>query len=360
MHVTPRERFHATMRYDAPDRVPYWEVIGFWGQTLDRWRDEGMPGDVHLPIYFGFDRREGLPVNLGLAPGFKAERIDEDEQYEFWRDGSGVVSKALKYDQQSIPQYHSFPVRDRATWDEFRKRLNPHSPCRYHPYWEEYKRSMTDRDYPISIHAGSIYGWVRNWTGVENVSILVYDDPALVEGMMADLADFICEVIRPALEQIPDIDYAVMWEDMCFKSGPLLSPEHFRKWMVPQYQKITSLLRKHGVDIILVDCDGNHDLLNPLWLEGGLSGVYPLEVAAGEDPVRLRGEYGNDLHLVGGIDKRVLARDAKAIDAELEAKVPFMVERGGWIPSIDHAVPPDVPFGNYMHYLERLHELCEG
>jgi len=357
--MTPRQRFHETMRFGDPDRPSYWEVIGHWGDTIERWQDEGMPGDVHLGIYFGFDRREGLPVSLGLAPGFKAEWVGEDGKYEYRRDGNGVVYKALKEDQQSIPQYHSFPVRDRQTWQEFKKRLNPESPCRYHPYWEDYKRWIADRDYPVFIHAGSVYGWLRNWMGMENISMMVYDDPAFVEGAMAEIADFVCATIARALEEVPDIDYAVMWEDMCYKAGPLLSPTHFRKWMVPQYRKITGLLRKHGIDIILVDCDGNHDQLNRLWLEGGLSGVYPLEVAAGEDPVALRKEYGQDLHLCGGIDKRVLARDKKAIDEELEKKVPFLVESGGWIPSIDHAVPPDVPFANYMHYLERLHALCQ-
>ncbi len=357
--MTARERFHETMRFGSPDRVPYWEIIGHWPQALERWQQEGMPGDVHVGLFFGFDRRERLPVDLGLAPAFKAETLDEDEQYRYRRDGNGVVSKVLKEDQQSIPQYHSFPVSDRASWEQFKQRLNPTSPCRYHPYWEDYERSIARRDYPVAIHAGSIYGWLRNWMGMENISMAVHDDPAFVEGMMADMADFICETIRPALEQIPDIDYAVMWEDMCFKSGPLLSPAHFRKWMAPQYRKITGLLREHGVTTIIVDCDGNHDQLNALWLEGGLSGVYPLEVAAGEDPVALRKEYGKDLHLCGGIDKRVLAQDTKAIDEELEKKVPFLIESGGWIPSIDHAVPPDVPFGNYMHYLARLKEMAE-
>jgi uroporphyrinogen decarboxylase len=64
--------------------------------------------------------------------------------------------------------------------------------------------------------------------------------------------------------------------------------------------------------------------------------------------------------LWGGIDKRVLARDKAAIDREVQAKVPFLIEQGGWIPGIDHAVPPDVPLENYIYYFESVKAIAEG
>ncbi len=358
--MNARERFLETMHFGNPDRVPYWEIIGYWEEALERWEDEGMPGDVHVKGYFGLDRREFVPVSLRIAPPFRWKIISEDVDTRTEQNPDGVILRRFKEKPQTIPQYISFPVRDRDSFREFKKRLNSKSPCRYSLYWEDYKRSIKDRDYPIAIHVGSIFGWPRNWMGLENIAVTFYDDPALIQEMMEFIADFVIETITPALEQIPDIDYAVFWEDMAFNKGSLISPKHFRKFMIPQYIKITDLLRKHGIDIVLVDCDGNHNELIPLWLEGGLTGVYPLEVAAGENPVLLRKEYGKDLNMVGGIDKKVLAKDKKAIEKEVMAKVPFLVESGGWIPSIDHAVPPDVPFENYCYYLELVKKIAEG
>ncbi len=108
--------------------------------------------------------------------------------------------------------------------------------------------------------------------------------------------------------------------------------------------------------MILVDSDGNVDKLIPLWLEAGLDGVYPLEVAAGMDVVDLRRRYGERLVIKGGIDKRVLAQGKAAIDAEL-ARVMPLVEQGRYIPTIDHAVPPDVPYANMCHYWEQKKRL---
>jgi hypothetical protein len=358
--MNARERFHETMRFGSPDRVPYWEVIGFWGDTLERWQDEGLPLDEHLQAHFGFDRRETVPVNQGMVPGFKAELVSEDETHRVDRGSDGVLRRTLKHKHQTIPQFVGFPISDRASFREFKKRFNARAPIRYPLYWEEYKSRVEDRDYPLGIHAGSIFGWLRNWMGMENLAVTLYDDRAFVQEMMEWVTDFVIELITPALEQVPGLDLAYMWEDMCYRAGPLISPKHFKELMVPQYKRITSLLGKHGIDIVMLDCDGNVDLLLPLWLEGGVNGTYPLEVAAGEDPVALRKKYGKHLLMCGGIDKRALAQDRKAIEREVNAKVPFLIESGGWIPSIDHAVPPDVPYDNYCYYLELVKKAAEG
>jgi uroporphyrinogen decarboxylase len=127
--------------------------------------------------------------------------------------------------------------------------------------------------------------------------------------------------------------------------------------MVPRYKRITEVLHKHGIKFIFVDCDGNHEELTPLWLESGVNGVYPLEITAGMDPVKCRKEYGKDLLMIGGMDKRVLSKDKAAIKEEVMSKVPWLVEQGGYIPSVDHSVPPDVPYENYQYYMGLMKEV---
>jgi uroporphyrinogen decarboxylase len=60
--------------------------------------------------------------------------------------------------------------------------------------------------------------------------------------------------------------------------------------------------------------------------------------------------------LMGGIDKRALAAGREAIDRELERLIPA-VEKGGYLPMVDHLVPPDVTLENYLYYLERRRKL---
>ena len=71
----------------------------------------------------------------------------------------------------------------------------------------------------------------------------------------------------------------------------------------------------------------------------------------------LRFEFGRDLGLIGGIDLDVLRRDKDAIRREIEAKVPPLLEDGGYVPLADGRVREDVPFENYTYYrrlLERI------
>jgi uroporphyrinogen decarboxylase len=70
------------------------------------------------------------------------------------------------------------------------------------------------------------------------------------------------------------------------------------------------------------------------------------------DPLALRREYGRDLAFCGGIDKRALSRDRRAIEAEVHAKIPPMLEKGGFIPHLDHTFPPDIPYENFLYYME--------
>lgn len=112
-----------------------------------------------------------------------------------------------------------------------------------------------------------------------------------------------------------------------------------------------------GCNNITVDSDGNNYSIIPILLEAGINGFLPIEVAAGMDPLELRKIYGKNLWLFGGIDKRVLSENKKAIEQEIFKKLPVLLSEGGYIPSIDHAVPPNVPLNNYKFYVELVRSI---
>ena len=354
--MNDRERFLATMNYEERDRCPWWEMW-YWADTLDVWHEQGLPEDVHLQDYLGVDRRENIGVSLGLVPGFRRETLAETESYETFRREDGVVCKQFKGGLSGrMPQWLRFPLETREDWETlFKPRLDPASPCRYPLYWEEKKRIWSQRDYPVSISGGSVFGWIRNWMGLEGISHALYDDPAWVQEMMDYLADFAVATVARAVEEV-DIDYVTMWEDMAYKAGPHISPRMFRQFMLEPYLKITSQFHEHGIDLIFVDSDGDSGPLMPLWLEGGVTGYYPIERASGMDAMQLRERHGRDLRLLGAIDKRAMKAGPAEIDAEL-ARVAPLVTDGGYIPWCDHLVPPDVPLNHYMYYVNRMKEM---
>jgi uroporphyrinogen decarboxylase len=74
------------------------------------------------------------------------------------------------------------------------------------------------------------------------------------------------------------------------------------------------------------------------------------------DAFRLRKEYGDQLLLLGGVDKRALIGGKQQIDREMERLVP-LVRSGRFIPCVDHRVPADVSLEDYLYYLQKKEQL---
>ncbi len=356
--MNARERFHATFNYGQPDRV-FMRSQWTFDETRERWLREGMPWDQHFDTYFGYDRMELIPLNTGLWPPLETNIVEKTASWQIVEDELGARSKRWIDREVGMSQWLDFQVRDRESWEKVKARLNPDAPNRYPEYWDDLKRCYQHRDYPLRIMAGSYYGWIRNWVGMENLALWYYDCPDLVHEMTEYIADFILRLIDRALCEIPDIDCAVMWEDMAMKTGSLISPRLFREFMLEPMKRVSKVLNEYGIEIIMVDSDGNVDELIPLWLEAKVNLVYPLEVAAGCDAIAYREQFGKELRMIGNIDKRVLRDGAtkQQIEEEVMSKAE-LVESGGFSPWVDHAVPPDVPFENFKYYMELIDAMC--
>ena len=350
---THRERYRRTMHFQSVDRVPNHE-FGYWTETLVRWHDEGLPPEVDsggkADIFFGFDPSGGVPIDFGLRPAFEHQVLEETDRYQVIRSSDGVKCLIRKDGTSGVPHYLEFPIKNRADWEDFKRRLDPNDPGRYTSDWEAVRESLKDIDVPIGISAGSLFGWIRDWMGFEGVSIACCDDPALIEEMMEHLTEFFITLLTHSL-QYAQVDFASMWEDMAFNHGPIISPTMFKNWMVPRYKRITDLLKKHGCDVVVVDCDGNINVLVEHWLDAGVNCMFPLEMNGTSDPVAMREKFGQRVLLAGGVDKTQLMKGKKEIEQELE-RIRKTVESGGFIPHVDHRCPPDVSYENYLYYLK--------
>lgn len=108
-------------------------------------------------------------------------------------------------------------------------------------------------------------------------------------------------------------------------------------------------LDRHRHLYIQIDTDGYAEPVIPLYKEIGMDVMSPFEVASGCDVVHI-GKCYPDMVISGGIDKRILAEGKDAIDRHLDAILPVMRKRGGYIPTCDHGVPEEVSFENYLHF----------
>jgi len=394
MNIPPKQRFLDICHFKRPGDL-YMLNDRFWSETLKNWVKQGAPkqmlpstlreglgGNRFVHDYFQFNRWRslfeiisgvsgaamqppGLDYELNLfevapvVPCYEPRIISQDEHTVTFINEAGQTLRALRDNPSRMPMYLDWPVKDRATWNEYKRRLDPNTPERWPADWNAYVQEMNrlGKEIPLALQVGGFYGYLREMIGTERILYMFYDDPNLIEDMMEQMLYLETEVIKRVAKDIK-IDMAMFWEDMCYKAGPLISPAMVRKFMMPRYKKITDLLYSYGVDVIYLDSDGNVEQLIPLWLEAGINYMWPLEVAAGNNAVALRKKYGKNLILSGNIDKRALIKGREAIQEEVMSKVPFLLEQGGYLPTVDHHVPPDVTFENYCYYINLMRDVA--
>ncbi len=371
--TTALERFVACMEYRPSDRRPNHE-LGVWPQTVVRWRQENPKAieDFTWNWFYSedglnLDHRDYVRVNYGFFPPFERLVLEETPEYEVIRHASGIVTKALKEGtvaggRMSMDQYLEFPVRTPEDFPDIKRRLVPATPERYPVDLDERIEAWKTRDCPLILGencaANGFYWRAREFMGTEALSLAWYDYPDLMHEMMAFYADLIIETSRPVLEKT-DVEYFTFNEDLSMKAGPLLSPATFRKFIFPHMRRVVDFMRSHGVKHVGIDTDGNPTVLVSLFMDAGIDILWPLERASDVDPVELRQRFGQSLRLMGGVDKRVIAQGPAAIRQHLREMIP-LIEEGGYIPTVDHTVPPDISWDNFRYYMDAKMDLLSG
>ena len=354
--LTHRERFKRLMHYQTVDRGVHWE-FGYLGETMDRWHQEGLPAEItggegygSVESYFGVDPVEWAPTNTWFSPGFEGhvKIVKEEENRRVEEHPDGTIMEVQIDGERTIPHYLKFPIENRDDWQRFKEKLDPASPERELDL-ETARKDLLRCDLPVWIGLGSFFGTPRNWIGFENIALMCYDDRPLVEEIVETLGNLYYDQLSKTLRYVQP-DFAAGWEDICFRNGPMISPRMFREIVGPHLKRVCDLLRQHGCDVILTDCDGDVKPLIPVWLECGLNCMFPLEVQSGSDPVEIRKEYGKQILMRGGVNKHALSKTKKEILDEIRKLAP-LVEEGGFIPGVDHRTPQDVSYENYKYYI---------
>jgi len=330
-----------------------------------------MPGDIPLPDLFFWDPPGKIQLaGLGwceaaFSPEFETRLIEDRGETELVQDFAGRHVLYFKGRRHGfMPEYVDHPVKDMRTWEENVKwRMNPETPARYADLDARMAKARAGAAEGQMIVQGLIggYMYLRSLFGPETLLYAFYDMPEVVEDCMKTWL-VLSDAVIARHQQHVTIDEIFFAEDICYNHGALISPEMMRAFILPYYQQLIASTQSRQIDrqrhlYVQIDTDGYADPVIPIYRESiGMDIMSPFEVASGCDVIETRKRYP-DLIITGGIDKRVLAQSKRDIDTMVERIIPFMRERGGYIPTCDHGVPDNVRYENYLHYRRRCVEL---
>jgi len=377
--MNERERFAAVADFEEPDYVPIFAFGGAPGmsggcmkKTHHRlvetgmpahvrgvWRlDEGIEGVESWRRYWGTSGPIGPGFSMAWGEeGFKRSRRIENG-FEIIESESGAVVRQVIDNNitYSMPDFIRFAVRDRESWEFYKERNMPRvfiSP----EEMEARARELDERDRPLAVSGGGVYGFLRGLFGPEGLSLMLYDDPELIHEITAWRLARLRHYSFPLIERLkPEI---VVWgEDLCYNHGMLLSPRHFHEFCGPIYREQCECARENGAHMISVDTDGSIMEFTGIAEPYGVNCLHPCEVKAGNDLFKLREQHPRFIFM-GWLEKECINEgNGHMIEPEIMGKVPAMRKLGGYFPNGDHGIQPLATFGNLCKFMTILHEEC--
>ena len=320
--MNSRDRFLETMRFGKPDRVPYFQE-GIRPDVLTAWGRQGLRSADELSSLFPIDGRQEEEIDGYPHPRFLR-----------WPRSVGGLNgfrRRLKPGDNRLP----------SGW---RKKV---------PAWRNRQDTLM-----LEVHQGFFLTMgVNDWKQFNWVIESLIDRPELILEFMRIKVEMVEVLMERFLSEV-QIDAAIFSEPIGGNNGALISPRMYEKFVLSSYTPLLGVLKRHGVDNIILRTYANARVLIPSMLKYGINCLWACETnAEAMDYRSLRKEFGKELCLIGGIDLDVLREGKEAIRREVELKVPPLLEQGGYVPLADGRVREDIPFENYVYYRELLEKV---
>ena len=369
--MTPRECFWKIVNHEEPDRIPI-----FWGGTnssivpshydalckelgitnfkkpvgdfgtinLHPKLRERLHSDVELLI-LGAPRRKRLENGL-IEDGMWGFRMKEVGGYRTFPDDIAPLRHA-----KNIEDIEAHPI-----WPD------PDDPA----YYENQKDRATklfDTDKIVlgeASYAGSpffIYPWFR---GVDQWMMDPYTNPDFYRYLAQKIVDFSAVVLERWLEQVGEyLDVLCFYDDIAMQTGPMVSLDHYRKWILPYEKQLVDVAKKMTKAKLSIHCCGScYDLL-PGFLEVGYEILNPVQTRAKNmEAWRLKRDYGDRLTFYGGVDIQRLLPFGTEEDIRRGVKdlIKSLAPGGGFLFATSHNIEPDTPPKNIVAMFDAAHE----
>lgn len=351
-----RQEFVDLVCFRPHPRPMFVELFGTLVGLDDEWRAQGASEEEINLTAFDFDwvptARTGCHTGCRGMP----ERVVEDSMTH--RVTIDYLGRVCRLDKRTatIALPETFPVRTMDDWLKL-KPMYAFDASRINHDGIERARKLQAEGHVVVEGIPGAFDTLRNLMGEENACLAYYEDPELVQDIIATLTDTAVRTLGPVCERIR-IDQLSVHEDFAGRSGPMVGPQQIGETFKPLYRAAWEIAKASGCEIFRLDTDGNVNSVMDALLDTGLTFIYPMEPAAGMDIVQVRQKYGKRVAFAGGIDKHVLRQSKSDIRNELEYKLqPSVRDPGGAVLGLDHRIPNGTPLEHYRYYVDTAREI---
>ncbi len=335
------DRVTAALERRQPDRVPLFECV-----IDERVQQALLPG----ADYFEFNEWLGLD-NVGQnRSSWSRDNVEFiDEAKGLFRDKWGVIRA---FGPESTPVPVEGPIKR-----------------------PEDLKTYTPPDPEADDVLGAIPDIVARYKGKKAVSAICRDaffNPAFLRGTGQFLMDmierpaFVHELIDVCLSYdiramqrmvAAGVDVVVFGDDYADKHATLMSPAHFREFVLPGLKRCVDAAHEAGAYVVK-HTDGNIMGIIDMLVDAGIDALNPLEPQAGMDIGRIKERYGKRICLVGNIDCGYLLSQAPVGEVREVTRRTIETAKpgGGYCLSSSNSIHSSVKPESLMAMVETLRE----
>ncbi|NIS83082.1 MAG: hypothetical protein GTO14_23425 [Anaerolineales bacterium] len=299
--MLPRERVFAALQHKEPDRVPRFEI---WIDALFDELGQADPTSAYVNL-----GQDCVMMPSRNPPESNAWRTGVDEWGRVWHNGiyvEGVVVDESDLERYSPPMSY---IEEHYDAEQVRKA----------------RKSFPDHCLIFGTHIGPFIAG-NMAMGFENFFMRLMDDPAFVRMLLEVRTEWCIAMYQKAVSLGADV--LVLGDDAGGNSGPMISPQLWREFVLPCHKQIVEALEVP----VIWHSDGSIEKLIPMAIEAGFVGIHGLDPIAGMDLSQMKREYGQDLVLVGNVDVRVLfSSDIKKVREEVDRCIRQGMRGGGYM-----------------------------
>jgi uroporphyrinogen decarboxylase len=195
----------------------------------------------------------------------------------------------------------------------------------------------------------------RYLRGMENLMTDFVLQPELLRALVEIAVAYNSALGTRAIEHGADAIF--LSDDYADNRGPMMSPRHFRTFLLPGLRQVVAAVHAAGAPVIK-HTDGNiRPILEDL-VAAGVDCLDPLDPLGGMDLAEVKQAYGHRICLKGNVDigGALSLGTPEEVRRETQARLAAGMPGGGYILSTSNSVMASVRPQNYMAMLETLRE----
>jgi len=371
MPLTPRENFWKAVKHEEPERLPI-----FWGGS----NSSIVPSHYDaLCEYLGVsDHKRGLGDFgvVNLHPAIK-ERLHSDVELLLMgaprrkRLENGVIQDGMwGFLMKDVGGFRTHPdqiapLRQAKTQDDIEAHPlwpNPDDPAYYYGQKEKALEFHDSGRIVLgeASYAGApffVYPWLR---GVDLWMMDPYSNPELYKCLAQKITDLSALILEHWLELVgPYLDVLCFYDDIAMQTGPMVSLDHYRQWILPYEKRLTDIAKRMTPAKRCIHCCGScYDLL-PGFIDAGYEILNPVQTRAKNmEAWRLKKNYGDQLVFYGGVDVQRLLPFGTVAEVRRGVKdlIKTLAPGGGFLFATSHNIEPDTPVANIIALFDAAHE----